>query len=171
VFDPWQQTVYDVNDTVTRNPKTDDDVKGFFTRLPDAEYLPTWYEARKNGQLGPHEQAAAAKAVVHADTSTVAHADSLGRTFLTIAHNRVERNGALIEENYPTRVVLDIEGNQRAVIDAKDRVVMRYDYDLLGSRIHQASMEAGERWMLLSLPIAIFLIRMRSSGKSRQRCH
>jgi hypothetical protein len=68
-------------------------------------------------------------------------------------------------------VVLDIEGNQRAVIDAKDRVVMRYDYDLLGSRIHQASMEAGERWMLLSLPIAICLIRMRSSGKSRQRCH
>ena len=25
---------------------------------------------------------------------------------------------------------------------------MRYDYDLLGNRIHQASMEAGERWML-----------------------
>ena len=25
---------------------------------------------------------------------------------------------------------------------------MRYDYDMLGNRIHQASMEAGERWML-----------------------
>ena len=25
---------------------------------------------------------------------------------------------------------------------------MRYDYDMLGTRIHQASMEAGERWML-----------------------
>jgi RHS repeat-associated protein len=25
---------------------------------------------------------------------------------------------------------------------------MRYDYDLLGTRIHQTSMEAGERWML-----------------------
>ena len=25
---------------------------------------------------------------------------------------------------------------------------MRYDYDLLSNRIHQASMEAGERWML-----------------------
>jgi hypothetical protein len=115
VFDPWQQTTYDVNDTVTGNPKTDDDVKGFFTRLPDAEYLPTWYEARKNGQLGPNEQAAAEKAAVHADTPTVAHADSLGRTFLTIAHNRFERNGALVEEEYPTRVVLDIEGNQREV--------------------------------------------------------
>ena len=25
---------------------------------------------------------------------------------------------------------------------------MRYDYDMLGTQIHQASMEAGERWML-----------------------
>ena len=25
---------------------------------------------------------------------------------------------------------------------------MRYDYDMLGNKIHQASMEAGERWML-----------------------
>ena len=37
---------------------------------------------------------------------------------------------------------------QREVIDALDRVVMRYDYDMLRTRIHQASMEAGERWML-----------------------
>ena len=44
--------------------------------------------------------------------------------------------------------MLDIEGNQREVIDALDRIVMRYDYDMLGTRIHQASMEAGERWML-----------------------
>ena len=48
---------------------------------------------------------------------------------------------------YPTRTVFDIEGNQREVIDAKDRVVMRYDYDMLSNRIRQASMEAGERWM------------------------
>ena len=125
--------------------------------MPDAEYLPTWHEARKNGQLGQHEQAAAEKAAVHADTPTVAHTDSLGRNFLTIAHNRFERAGAIVEENYPTRVVLDIEGNQREVIDARDRIVMRYDYDIAGpeedentanNRIHQASMEAGERWML-----------------------
>src|SRR5207248_76963 len=44
--------------------------------------------------------------------------------------------------------ILDIEGNQRSAIDAKDRVVMRSDYDLLSNRLHQASMEAGERWML-----------------------
>ena len=44
--------------------------------------------------------------------------------------------------------MIDIEGNQHEVIDAKERIVMRYDYDMLGSPIHQASMEAGERWML-----------------------
>ena len=32
--------------------------------------------------------------------------------------------------------------------DTLGRIVMRYDYDMLGNRIHQASMEAGERWML-----------------------
>ena len=49
---------------------------------------------------------------------------------------------------YATRVELDIQGLQRSVTDALDRKVMAYDYDMLGNRIHQASMEAGERWML-----------------------
>src|SRR5262249_50052421 len=72
----------------------------------------------------------------------------LGRTFLTIAHNRFERNGAVIDERYATRVHLDIEGNTRAIVDAHGRVVMRYDYDMAGTRVHQAGMDAGERWML-----------------------
>ena len=60
--------------------------------------------------------------------------------------------------NIATRVELDIEGNQRAVIDAKGRIVMKYGYYMAGpeqnqngnapNRIHQVSMEAGERWML-----------------------
>src|SRR5262249_18792397 len=37
---------------------------------------------------------------------------------------------------------------EREIIDALDRIVMRYDYDMPGTRIHQASMEAGERFML-----------------------
>lgn len=81
----------------------------------------------------------------------MAYLDTLGRPFLTLAHNKVScRDHALdgTEERFATRVELDIEANQREIIDAKDRVVMRYDYDLLGNRIHQASMEAGERWML-----------------------
>lgn len=146
VFDPWQQKTYDVNDTVTFDPKTDPDVSAFFTKLPDADYLPTWYQQRIGGALGADEKGAAEKAAKHADTPTVAHFDTLGRTFLTIADNGKDANGN--HQRYRTRVELDLEGNQRAVIDAKDRIVMKYDYDLLGHRIHQASMEAGDHWML-----------------------
>ncbi len=146
VFDPWQQTTFDVNDTVKLDPKTDADVGGFFSRLPNGEYLPTWYQQRISGANGLEEKTAAEKAEKHSDTPTVAHFDTLGRTFLTIADNGKDTNGN--PQKFRTRTVLDIEGNQREVIDAKDRIVMRYDYDILGTRIRQASMEAGERWML-----------------------
>ena len=164
VFDPWRQETWDVNDTVlVADPKTDPDIGHFFQRLPDADYLPTWYAQRGGGALGSQEQAAAGKASIHADTPAVAHFDSLGRTFLTIAHNKFKRSDALpadppTEEFYETRIIYDIEGNQREVIDAKGRIVMRYDYYMAGpeenedgatpNRIHQASMEAGERWTL-----------------------
>jgi len=141
VFDPWRQETWDVNDTVLLDPKNDADAGDFFRRLPEADYLPTWHAQRSNGALGSEEQSAAKKAADHANTPTIAHFDTLGRTFLTIADNATAGK-------YETRIVLDIEGNQREVIDAKDRVVMFYDYDLLSNKIHQASMEAGERWML-----------------------
>ncbi|MDH4135459.1 MAG: RHS repeat-associated core domain-containing protein [Anaerolineae bacterium] len=154
VFDPWQQTTYDVNDTVaasgtqTGDPRTDPDITGYvreYFKTQPATWQ-TWHTQRSNGQLGAEEQAAATRTTAHADTPTVAHFDTLGRTFLTLAHNGFKPDGTPIQ--FPTRVELDIEGNQRAVIDAKDRIVMRYDYDLLGNRIHQASMDASERWML-----------------------
>ncbi len=158
VFDPWQQTNYDVNDTVTFDPKTDPDIGTFLARLPDSDYRPTWYQQRIDGAMGNPERTAAEKAAAHANTPTVAHFDSLGRTFLTIAHNRLPQGE---EEKYATRILFDIEGNQREVIDAKGRIVMRYHYFMAGpqedkegskdsttNRIHQASMEAGERWVL-----------------------
>ena len=144
VFDPWRQEQWDVNDTVLQaDPKNDPDVGDFFRRLPDADYLPTWHAQRQDGAPGPQEQDAARKAAIHAETPTVAHADALGRTFLTVAHNKFKDSHTPpadppTEAFYHTRVIFDIEGNQRAVIDAKDRVVMRYDYDMLGNRIHQA---------------------------------
>ncbi|WP_373509393.1 toxin TcdB middle/C-terminal domain-containing protein, partial [Thiocapsa sp.] len=196
VFDPWQQTTYDVNDTVARfdlanrvaadlSPAADADVGGFFKRLPDDSYLPTWFDLRidsakalvqwpdtdaqgrprpDNAQRRASEKNAAERAAAHAGTPTTAHLDALGRPFLTIAHNRVVCAGHDLdgtEESFATRVELDIEGNQRAVLDERklpvnhlptgsieQRVVMRYAYDMLGNRIHQLSMEAGARWML-----------------------
>jgi RHS repeat-associated protein len=149
VLGPWRQESWDVNDTaLIADPGADADVGDFFRRLDDAEYLPTWLAQRQPGSLGAEEQDAAAKTAIHAATPLVTHADTLGRTFLTVTQNRFVRDGATIEESYATRVQLDIEGNERAVTDANDRVVMTYDYDMLGTRLHQASMEAGERWTL-----------------------
>jgi len=147
VFDPWRQETWDVNDTVTQSdPKADKDVGEFFQHLPTADYLPTWHDQRRNGQKGPDEKAAAGKAAAHAATPAVAIFDTLGRAFLTVADNGQDAGG--VAQKFVTRVAMDIEGNQREVIDAKNRAVMRYDYNMLGNRIHQASMEAGERWML-----------------------
>lgn len=153
VFNPWRQESWDVNDTVLLpDPKTDQDVGDFFRRLPDTEYLPTWRTRRIGGALGDDEKSAAEKASIHRETPTVAYLDSLGRTFMTVAHNRFTRKEKfttkIVEEKYTTRTELDIENNQHEVKDAKDRIVMRYDYDMLGTKIHQASMEAGERWVL-----------------------
>jgi RHS repeat-associated protein len=178
VFDPWQQATYDVNDTVaprnaqTGDPRTDPDIRGYvaeyFKALPVDPLNPweTWYQQRQAGALGLEEQAAASKAAAHADTPTTAHFDALGRPFLTLASNRVVcANHALdgMQEQFATRIELDIEGNQRTVRDANKksrnaqgnevidelgRIVMRYAYDMLGNRIHQLSMEAGARWML-----------------------
>ncbi len=173
VFDPWQQTSYDVNDTCaprnqqTGDPRTDPDIGGYvaayFATQPDD--WQTWQAQRSGGALGTHEQTAAIRAAAHADTPTTAHFDTLGRPFLTIAHNRAVCEGHGLDgtdERFATRVVFDIEGNQREVWDERrlpdadhlskgaieQRIVMRYAYDLLGNRIHQASQEAGERWML-----------------------
>ncbi|WP_211450787.1 SpvB/TcaC N-terminal domain-containing protein [Collimonas antrihumi] len=147
VFDPWRQESWDVNDTVTLlDPKTDPDVGEFFQLLPVADYLPTWYDQRRNGQRGADEKAAADKAAAHAATPIVAYFDTLGRPMLTVADNGKDGNG--VAQKYATRVTLDIEGNQREVKDASNRIVMRYGYDMLGNHVHQSSMEAGQRWML-----------------------
>ena len=153
-FDPWWQQSWDVNDTVTRDPASDPDVAASFNRLHPSEYTPGWFALRTdpaNATLAAlrwpdprqriAESDAANKAAAHANTPGTAHLDALGRTFLTIADNG--SNG-----KFATRVNLDLEGNQRSVIDALDRKVMVYDYDMLGNRNHQSSMEAGERWML-----------------------
>lgn len=140
LFDAWQQFTWDANDTLLLNPKTDPDVSGFFTRLPDADYLPTWFQhASASADLNLRN--AALRTTAHAGTCAVSHLDSLGRPFLSVADN-----GA--GGKHETRVDFDIEGNTRSVTDALGRIVARYEYDMLSTPIQQASMEAGARWML-----------------------
>jgi RHS repeat-associated protein len=153
-FDSWQQQSWDANDTILiANPEDKPDVADYFRRLPAADYLPGWHAQRAAGAMGAAEQEAAIKAAVHADTPVVTHFDSLSRSFLTVAHNRFKRTDSLPadppEEAFlRTRIVFDIEGNERDVVDALDRIVVHHDFDMLGNKIHTISMDGGERWML-----------------------
>lgn len=128
-FDAWRQASYDPNDTVKDS---------------------RWYQERLQGlddeEKSPDkERVAAEKAARHYDTPALVHLDTLGRPIFSIAHNR-GADGA--DEYYATTVELDIEGNARRVIDARGNIVMEYGYDMLGHRVYQNSMDAGERQML-----------------------
>lgn len=166
LFNPWQQITWDVNDTCaarnaqTGDPRSDPDIAGYVAAYFQSQPVSwqTWYDQRIGGALGADEHRAADRAAAHADTPTTAHLDTLGRPFMTVARNRVVCPGHDLdgsEDNVVTRVEQDIEGNQRAMRDAVEqagdplgRIVMHYDYDMLGNRIHQLSMEAGARWMI-----------------------
>jgi RHS repeat-associated protein len=147
---PWRQQVWDRNDTVAAaDPAADPDVGGYLARLPATAYTPTWAQARAGGGLGAVEQAAAVQTADHAGTPATRHLDPLGRTFLTVTHNRVRPpGGAPVDVPEPTQVVLDVEGNQLAVVDPEGRTSVRYEYDLAGHRVALASLDGGSRWTL-----------------------
>jgi hypothetical protein len=172
VFDSWQQTIFDVNDTCaqrdsqTGDPRTDPDISGYVIEYFQTQPVnwQTWRTQRISGVRGQDESNAALRAAAHVNTPTTTHVDTLGRPFLTVVRNRVvcarhDLDGR--EESFATRVELDIEGNHCAVRDERNlpvnglpvgqlqqRIIMNYAYDMLGNRIHQFSMENGARWML-----------------------
>jgi RHS repeat-associated protein len=154
VIDPWFEESWDGNDTAAiADPKADADIGGFFLPLPDGDYLPTWHAQREAGALGAPEQDAAAKTAIHAATPMRAYLDSLGSRFLAIDHNRSKPSDAALgdpptETYYASRVIFDVQRRQREVIDALGRIVMRFEYDMLGAEIHRRSMEAAETWLL-----------------------
>ena len=122
VFNPWEQETWDQNDTVVESP---------------------WYRELGSPDPAGAEPAdpqvrAAWLAAQHAGTPARAYLDSLGRTFATVADNGPEGQ-------YETRLVLDIEGNEREVIDARPVTVMWQDFDMLGRALHTTSADAGER--------------------------
>ena len=101
VFDPWHQKTYDVNDTAKMDPRTDEDICGYvleyFKQFAPGDWQ-TWLEEKGVDPLSPPpdakglqpEKKAAVRTLVHADTPTITHFDTLGRAFLTIAHNRLK---------------------------------------------------------------------------------
>jgi RHS repeat-associated protein len=151
VIEPWRQQVWDRNDTVAiADPAADPDVGDFLARLPAASYSPTWAQARAGGELGAAEQAAATQAGAHAGTPATRYLDPLGRTFLTVTHNRIPAPGGGPPVDLPqrARIVLDVEGNQLALVDPEGRTFARYEHDLAGHRVALASLDGGTRWTL-----------------------
>ena len=144
-----------MNDTVTLDPRTDDDIRGYVAAYFNAQphNWQTWYHLRLSGTLGERERSAANKTAPHANTPTTNWLDVLGRPFLITAHNGFMSNGSPVL--YSTCIELDIEGNQLEISDAivqnddeRGRIVIRYNYDMLSNIIHEISMVAGARWML-----------------------
>ena len=132
-FDSWKQVVYDANDTVL-----------------DSD----WYKKRTDNTrpdfiTDVKEQQAASKASRHANTPNQLHVDTLGRPVLSIEHNKNITTNA--DELYYTTIDLDIEGNLRSVTDNRGNVVMKYKYDMLGNKVYQLSMDAGQRWLLTNV--------------------
>jgi len=122
-FDGWQQRSFDQNDTVK-----------------DSQ----WYADRINGE-DKKEQTAAQRTILHNNTPTAIHLDTLGRPILSIEHNKKADSQ---DEFYQTITLLDLMGNIEKIIDARENVVMSYEYDLTNQRIYQNSMDSGERWLL-----------------------
>ncbi|MTI86959.1 MAG: insecticidal toxin complex protein [Balneolaceae bacterium] len=133
-YHPWKQTFSDQNDTV-------EDSSWYTNRINrsiDAELQAAGLDPEK-------EKTAAEKAAIHNATPLVLHFDTLGRPIVSIAHNK-DKNGS--NEFMVTTIELDIEGNVSSVVDARDNQVMAYKYDMLGHRVYQNSMDAGQRWSL-----------------------
>lgn len=114
VFDAWTQESWDQNDTVAGTP---------------------WLARKQAGTAA--EQRAATLALAHAGTPAIAKLDSVGRTFLTIADNG-------LAGRYQTRAALDIEGNTRAVTDARGIPTVTQVPDMLGRTLHVVGRDAGE---------------------------
>jgi RHS repeat-associated protein len=153
MFDPWQQYAWDVNDTVLLDPREDPDVRGYvgpylagLTAAPGG-WRP-WYAQRVDGALGPHAQAAARKTAPHAGTPALTRSDSLGRTFIAVAHNRVERGGVLADEFYRTRTLLDIQSNTHTILDPLGRSVEEYQYTMASGQAVRSGMDYGGGGML-----------------------
>jgi RHS repeat-associated protein len=159
VYGVWEQTVWDVNDTVAiDDPRQDADVGALLSRLPDVDVVPTWYRQRIDGAMGAAEREAATRTLWHRDTPSRVVLDPLGRPVLTVGHNYTppDRAAPAHEGWHRTYSVLDVNGDQLAVLDCpndaggsvaltQDRLVAHYTNDCGGRRLIDESMEAGYR--------------------------
>jgi RHS repeat-associated protein len=158
-YHAWGDAIWDGNDTVLLDPLEDPDVGFLFRKLP-ADFGPSWYGQRTDAAMSRRswpgderrqqwEREAAARTTIHAATPARSFLDPRGRVFLSIAHHRRDADGP--DDLLHTRTDYDIEGNRRAVVDAKYRAVMRWDYSMVGLPWRSRSMDRGRRTMVMAV--------------------
>ena len=149
VFDPWHTETWDANDTVLLDPREDPDVARLRRPLPRgarraAGRLGDLVRAAHRRRPGPRPSSAPPSRRRRTRAPRPHWLDTLGRTFLTVAHNRVPAaDGGLADQFCRTHSLLDIQGNEHEVRDALGRAVMRYGYAMLAAQVTQAGMDTG----------------------------
>ena len=183
VFTPWEQMTWDANDTLHPfqrydavndkapdlqfNPANDPHVGFYFSGLPAAAYLPTWYKTRLdpaealaewpdndstgqplpgNAERRAAEKRAALKASRHASTPGRTLLDNLGRLFRETADNGDDATGVPILLTVTRES--DISGNERKITDARRVETHRQDFDMVGRVLAIDSADAGKRRVL-----------------------
>lgn len=134
----WRQIESDANDTILGSAW----YRRRVDRLIDGELI-------AEGKDPAAEAAAAEQAARHAATPEIRCFDVMGRTVLTIEHDRDPVTGA--DRFHHTQLELDVEGNLRSVTNARGNVTARYKYDLLGNRVYRESPDSGRRWLLANV--------------------
>lgn len=154
-FTPWTKTVWDNNDTVELDPRTDPHTrrytKAYFDSRPTFK---TWMQTRMALPELDRRRQAAEKARVHAETPVVSQFDSLGRIYLNAGFNRVKCvDHALDGQEWRqySRIEFDIQGRGRVIRDAdtnggndpRGRIIETFLYDMLGRAMVRRSIDSG----------------------------
>lgn len=160
-FSPWFSRSFDANDTVLESA-------WYTVRVNPLADAPV----DENGA----RKRAALLAAKHANTPAEVHFDSLGRAVIAIAHNRTDgvdaryltytkldaegkplwirdaRDNLVMQYVIPRkRTRLADENNEEIPADSTSgtKVYSAPCYDIAGNLLHQHSMDAGDRWMLM----------------------
>jgi RHS repeat-associated protein len=115
------------------------------TDFPDGSHSKTEFTAWQQTDFDRNDTA---EGNPHYNTPAITHFDSLGRAFCNLQDNGTNAQGLSLL--HVTLMELDIEGNEKKVIDARGNTVMEYRYGIHGEKGYSNSMDAGERWLFLA---------------------
>ncbi len=151
-FYAWKQVTYDKNDMVDWLPQNQAIIAGWWrghkpfleNGLPNPNHFSTWKkQVEEDGNDA--QKAALRKAQIHKKTPVVAHLDSLGRPFLTIAENI----GTTDEESFfKTHIELDIQGNNLSITDPTGLKCFNHKFNMLQQQLVVDSKDAGVKRLL-----------------------